>query len=491
MKGRTNRIFVICASAMIIFGIIPMKADASPTYYGGIFGGGGNTYGESIAVDSNGNIFITGSTSANNTTFPLKNASDDSLGGSWDAFVGKLMPNLIDFVYLTYLGGNSSDFGRGIAIDSNGNVYVTGYTNSDDFPTTSGAYDTTLNGNSYDVFVTKLDSSGSIVYSTYIGGNESDYGYDIAQYDNCAYVVGDTFSSNFPVSDDAYDQSLNGTRDAFVTKLDSLGQGVVYSTYLGGIGDDYGRGIAMGVADVYVTGFTNSSDFPTTVNAYDTSYNHASGSFLFDAFVTKLNLTTTIYYSTYLGGSGDDMGYGIIVDSSIEWSAFVTGTTNSTNFPTTTGAYTTSLQGYWDAFVTKLNKTGSSLNYSTYLGGSGTGNGEKGLSIAVNLTGNNAILTGVTDSDDFPTTDDALDPTFNGSLDAFVTVLNYNGSGIVYSSYLGGEGNDQGNDIAARVTGDVYVTGRTSSDDFPTHEDTNLDQPGPNVDGFVSRFETL
>jgi hypothetical protein len=392
-------------------------------------------------------------------------------------------PLVIDpgLLYSTYLGGGSTDRGNPIAVDAAGNAYVTGLTTSTDFPTTTGAFDTSHNGGD-DAFVTKLNATGSaLVYSTYLGGSSSDEGFGI-RVDTLgnAYLTGRTASTNFPTTLGAFDTSHNGGDDAFVTKLDATGAALLYSTYLGGSGGDRGAGIALDLAgSAHVTGETNS-DGLATIGAFDTT---RSGT---DAFVTKLNATGSARaYSTYLGGSGADRGFGIAVDGS--GSAYVTGETDSNNFPTTSGAFRTSRVGGVDAFVTKLNATGTApLVYSTYLGGSAA---DRGFGIALD-TGGNAYLTGETDSANFPTTAGAFDTVRNG-IDAFVTKLNPAGSALVYSTFLGGSNADQGFGIAVDPAGNAYVTGQTQSNNFPTTTGAFDETFNNNGDAFVTKLDMI
>ncbi len=326
----------------------------------------------------------------------------------------KAHPLVIDpvLVYSTYLGGSSWDGGYGIAVDVSGNAYVMGRTYSTDFPVTPGAYDITPNGG-WDVFVAKLDGGGSsIVYATYLGGSTHDGGNSIAvDGSGNAYVTGETQSMDFPATPGTHDTTLNGLDDVFVAKLDGSGSSLLYSTYLGGGSDDDGQGIAVDVSgNAYVTGYTNSSNFPTTPEAYDTTQNGA------DMFVVKLDSSgASLFYSTYVGGSGADISHGIAVDGL--GNAYVTGLTLSTDFPSTPGAYDTTQNGSYDAFVAKLDGSGSSLLYSTYLGGSYDDRG--GFGIAVDGLGN-VYVTGWTMSTDFPTTPGAYDTTQNGDNDVFV-----------------------------------------------------------------------
>ncbi|MFB3897729.1 MAG: SBBP repeat-containing protein, partial [bacterium] len=330
-------------------------------------------------------------------------------------------------LYSTYLGGESGDIGKAIAIDSSDNAYITGFTGSLHFPITQGVFDTSFNGRNYDVFVAKINSSGTeLIYSTYLGGEYDDYGYDIA-LDNLgnAYITGYTGSSNFPTTPNAFDTSLytlgfppSGNQDTFITKLNATGSTLIYSTYLGGEDGDYGQSIAIdSMGNAYITGLTASYLFPTTPGAYDTSLHNSS-----DAFVSKLNVDgTALIYSTYLGGTDYDFGSGIAVD--YLGNAYITGYTDSLNYPITLDAInSTSNGGNRDAFITELNSNGSALLYSTYLGGE---NDDYGYSLAVDSSGN-CYVTGMTSSPNFPTTINAFDTSYNGGCDAFVTKVSLN-----------------------------------------------------------------
>ncbi|MBC8490251.1 MAG: SBBP repeat-containing protein, partial [Bacteroidetes bacterium] len=349
-------------------------------------------------------------------------------------------PLIIDptLSYSTYLGGSSDDDGYGIAVDSNGNAYIAGYTKSTDFPTASAIYGN--NSGSWDAFIAKINSNGSaLVYSTYLGGSNNetvDMGIAVDS-DGNAYVTGYTNSTDFPTASAIYGE-LSGITDAFVTKINVDGSSLVYSTYLGGSRNEDGKGIAVdGNSNAYVTGRTNSTDFPTASAIYG---NFAGG--VTDAFVTKINADgSALVYSTYLGGSNDDgTEMGIAVDS--DGNAYVTGNTNSNDFPIVSAIYE-ELAGGQDSFVTKINSDGSTLVYSTYLGGSGT---DGGKGIAVDNDGN-AYVAGNTSSNDFPIASAIYEEPAGGS-DAFVTKINSNGSAFVYSTYLGGSGTDGGKGIA-------------------------------------------
>jgi hypothetical protein len=335
--------------------------------------------------------------------------------GGWGIEVGSYDPTqllVIDpLVYSTYIGGSDGQGGLAIAVDGSGNAYVTGSTSSLDYDVTPGAFQTT-NGGQSDVFVTKLNATGTaLVYSTYIGGSWYDYGNAIAvDGSGNAYVTGYTESTNYDVTPGAFQTTRGGGRDVFVTKLNATGTALVYSTYIGGGRDDYGNAIAVdGSGNAYVTGSTWSTDYDVTPGAFQTTNGGER-----DVFVTKLNATgTALVYSTYIGGSRDDYGNAIAVDGS--GNAYVTGSTWSTDYDVTPGAFQTTNGGYSDVFVTKLNATGTALVYSTYIGGSDT---DRGRAIAVDGSGN-AYVAGTTYSTNYDVTPGAFQTTNGGRAGCF------------------------------------------------------------------------
>jgi hypothetical protein len=429
--------------------------------YSTYLGGKDFDYGDSIAVDANGEAYVTGLVFS--VRFPGLRGEEFQASGSGDVLVAKLSRNGSQLLYSTYIGGSSQDVAYGIAVDPKGNAYVTGYTRSQDFPTTRNTVQPRFVSKAgQNAFVTRLDPLGSLSYSTYLGGTGSDTGRGITvDSSGDAYVTGYTTSGDFPTSERAFQKSLAGQQNAFVTKLSANGGRVEYSTFLGGDDYDFGFGIAVNrEGNAYVTGTTwgvFNSTFPTTTNAFQTVY--AGGG---DAFVSKLSTDgSSLVYSTLLGGAGNDGGRGIALDTG--GSAYVTGFTLSNAFPITAGALQTTLNGTEDAFVTKLSSDGSKLGYSTYLGGSGN---DATYGIAVGTNGY-AYVTGFTLSPDFPTTASPIQ-TANGSWrEPFVTALNATGTQLAYSTYLGGSNGDSGYAIAVDSGDNAYVTGYTNSLDFP------------------------
>jgi hypothetical protein len=447
------------------FEVAPHKSQYAlvldPTLVYSTYLGGNYASGYGITADSSGNAYVTGE--APGTDFPTTPGAFQTSVVAGGAFVTKLNPSGSALVYSTYLGGTGingnteySQLGSGIAADSSGNAYVVGTSQTADFPTTPGAFQTSLAGGQ-NAFVTKLNPSGSaLVYSTYLGGTYAEDGSSIAvDPSGNAYVTGWTGSSDFPTTPGAFQTSLAG--GAFVTKLNPSGSALVYSGILPG----GASGIALdSLGNAYVTG-TAGNNLPTTPGAFQTSFTGVE-----DAWVTKLNPSgTALVYCTYLSG-GYDFGNGIAVDSS--GNAYVIGYTYSPTFPTTPGAFQillTASPNWPNTFVSELNPSGSALAYSTYLGG---GN-EIGSGIALDSIGN-VYVTGYTASSSFPVTPNAIQATLGGGYDAFLSQLYPAGKGVadlLYSSYLGGGGDDLGYGIAVDPGGNVYLTGDTSSPDFP------------------------
>jgi hypothetical protein len=473
---------------------IPLVIDpvlSYATYFGGTTG---NEQGNGIAVDAAGNVYVTGSTTS--TDFPTTTGAFQTTLPYGGAFVAKLNPGAsgaASLVYSTYLGGHTgSANGAGIAVDSSGNAYVTGTTGATDFPTTSGAFRTTApaNGGGAD-FVAKLNAAGSaLIYSTYLGGNaggEPDQALGIAvDPGGNACVTGFAVSLDFPTTPGAFQATFGGgSSDVFVTKLNATGSALLYSTYLGGSGSDgetlqwfEGAVLANGIAvdssgNIYVTGATDSPNFPTTVGAFQPALSGSFGSYL-----AKINPSASgaasLVYSTYLSGGTTNA---IAVDSA--GNAYVTGLVggpgSGTYFPITPGAFQTVFAGtIGNAFVAKLNAAGSALAYSTYLGGSGTaGTGEAaGNSITVDAAGDAFVGGSTYNQTDFPTVNPVEAASDLGN--AFVTEFNPAGTALLFSTTLGGpvsfakSNGTHGFAIAVDLAGNIYLTGLTQTDLFPT-----------------------
>ncbi len=426
--------------------------------YSTYLGGGGTDYGRDIAV-SGDNAYVTGSTDSLN--FPLRDEAQIDKPGT-DAFVSKFSADGTRLVYSTYLGGGAEDQGLGIAV-GDGNAYVTGSTESTDFPVKSGRYQADQPG--LDAFVVKLSPDGSdLDYSTYLGGGGADRAMGIAVADGTAFVTGSTDSIDFPLV--AAMQADQPGPDAFVAKLRKDGSGLVFSTYLGGGAADDGLSIAVDDGDAYVTGSTESTDFPLA-DPYQVDQPGTDG------FVVKLSGSGDIEYGTYLGGAGADRGLGIAAD---DGNAYVTGSTASADFPIENRLQTD--QPGTDAFVVKLTRTGDDVVYSTYLGGALE---DRGLGIAV--SDGSAYVTGGTASADFPTRNryQADQP----GLDAFVVKLRQDGTQLVYGSHLGGGGSDEGYAVAV-AGGHAYLVGATDSLNFPTKNRIQANQVG--IDSFVTKL---
>jgi hypothetical protein len=383
--------------------------------------------------------------------------------------------------YSTYLGGTGNDYATSLVVDSTGNAYVTGYTASANFPTTAGSFQTSCGGGTacssthINAFVTKLNSTGTaLVYSTYLGGSAKDYGYGIAiDASGDAFIAGTTFSNDFPTTAGAYQTACGGGTcadgDVFIAELNSTGSGLVYSTLLGGKSANQANAIVVDSSgNAYFTGYTRSANYPVTPGVFQGLCGSCKTGFV-DSYVTKLNSTgTALVYSTFLGGNNADVGYAIALDSSEN--VYVTGYTYSTNFPTTPGAFQTTLGGPTSAFVTKINSTASAKIYSTYLNGSATGTSACaacGSAITADAEGN-AYVAGLTWETNFPTTTGAYQTTFGGGFhDAFVTKFSSTGT-LIYSTYIGGSGDDGATSILVDSNGTAYIKGNTFSSNFPT-----------------------
>lgn len=480
------------------------------TYYGGTM----NDTANGMALDSSGNIYFAGTTSS--IDFPVFNAFDPTNpnGGIGPAaFVTKLDPTGTTQIFSTYFGGTSFEIGNAMAVDAGGNVYIGGITGSTDLPLTGNAFQNVLPGNTAG-FITKFDPTGqSLLFSSYLGGNFSSSVNAIAVNSSAdAFLVGQTTSNTFPVSPNGFQkQPKSPTADAFVTELNTNGPGgpadLIYSSYLGGSASggingnpgmcDTATGVAIDSArNFYVTGTAFSTDYPTngTLAPFQASLSGPN-----DAFLTVLSSTiggqAGLLYSTYLGGTGNEQGAGIALDSTNN--AYITGFTSSTDYPVTSGVFQSVLGGGSgsDGFVAKFNPAASgsaSLIYSTYLGGS---NGDFPAAIVLDSIGD-VYVAGQTFSQDYPTSNAVQDSNnaLNGSGNAFASELDPNGANLIFSTFLGGSGTTVGGDgangIAIDSLGNIYLTGFANSTNFPVtnnaFQPSNADSTGMTADAFLS-----
>jgi hypothetical protein len=402
--------------------VTKLASDGATVLWSTYFGASGEDIGRAVATGPNGDVFVTGYTGSAN--FPVTaGAWKTTFAGAADGFVARFSGSTGALVYSTFVGGSWNDSPRGIGVDASGCAVIGGFTNSNDFPTTSGVVRPSRSPGLFDGsdgFVTKISANGSsVVYSTFLGTNSgTDQVLALAlDASGCATVTGWTASASFPTTAGAFDRTLTMDHKAFVTRLNATATGYVFSTYLGGTSyNTEGDGVAVDAAGAaYVTGCTSSSDFPTTSGAPQRTL--ATGP---DAFISKISANgSSLVWSTYLGGSGSDCGYGITCSSGGQ--VAVVGSVASANFPTTAGAFRTSLVGSTDGFSTVINATGTHLVYSTYLGSSGT---DCANGVAIQSSGH-VVVGGATDNASFPSTSMAheAEQSSAGVNDIFVSSL--------------------------------------------------------------------
>lgn len=419
-----------------------------------------NDSGYAIAVDSSGNVFITGTTSS--ADFPTTaGVYDTSYNSSADVFVSKFNSTLTQLMASTFLGGSSDDTPYALKIDNSDSVYLTGQTASSAFPTTAGVYDTSQNGGD-DVFVSILNNTlTSLSASTFLGGTLNDRAYAMAIDGSGNIFVGGTATAGFPTTGGAYDTS-SVSSDAFVAKFNSTLTSLSASTFIGGdTGAEGGwgvtppRGMAIdGSGNVYAITATNFSDFPTTLGAYDRVYNDGSDTAIFELN----NSLTSLVASTFLGGSATDEPNSMVLDGA--GNVFLVGYTGSSNFPTTGGAYDTSYGGV-DVFISKLDSGLTTLLSSTFFGSA-----DYATFIGVD-SANSIYITGISTDGSIPTTTSAYDTSYSSSNDGFVAKFNNTLTSLSASTFLGATGNDVPYSFTILSSGNVYVTGSTYSTDFP------------------------
>jgi uncharacterized repeat protein (TIGR01451 family) len=457
----------------------PAESQSSPISpaitFSTLLGGISDDQITSIAFDPAGNVYVAGTATSPDLPVTPGAFQKTVTSGVSHVFVAKLNPQGTTILYLTYLGGSNTDEADSIAVDAAGNAYVAGATLSSDFPVTAGAMQTNYGGKGNvlgDAFVTKLDPTGShLVYSTFLGGNSDDAAHGIAiNAQGEAFITGVTGSVNFPVTAGAFQQSYGGARlsyaaggDAFVAKINATGSRLIYSTFLGRDGQDAANAIALdGAENAVIVGGTALGNFPTTANAVQRSYAGGPGAYASDgdAFIAKLNSTgTDLIFSTYLGGSSADNAAHVSLDAA--GNSYVQGNTTSTNFPMAHALQAT-FGGKNDDFLACLNPTGDALIYSTYFGGHANSSGS--VSGTVDAAGN-LYITGNSDSTNLHLVN-AFQP-YLGNADGYVARLDPTGGALIYLSWLGGTDVDYPNTIARDPFGNLWIAGFTVSKDYP------------------------
>ncbi|UCF08082.1 MAG: SBBP repeat-containing protein [Thermoplasmata archaeon] len=446
----------------------------------GFLGGSGSDYASDVAIDDSNNIIILGTTSSSD--FPNTTGAYQTDGG--DIVLTKMNKKATDLIFSTYLGDVRGDYPYGLEVDENNDIYVSGQTWSQDFPTTPGVLQESDPSGTYpDVFVLKLNAQGNnLLYSTYVGGTQSDYAYDIKVRNGNAYVVGSTLSYDFPyVGSPSMDP--HGTVLFFI--LNSDGSNLLNSAFWGGWANEFGYSLAIdGNGSVVVGGVTNSLDFPTTPDAYQTTVNDTNNAFL----LKYQPSTNSLIFSTYIGGDTWEYIRSIhINDGTGIYFAGPTGkpAEGAKSYPTTSGSFDKTINGNRDLFISKMDPSGSSLIYSTFIGGDGE---EEAGRIDVDSQGN-VFFTGTVDSGvNFTVTPDCYDSSHNGDDDAFVMILNNNGSDLIYSSFLGGNSSDSGNACLITEANEFLILGTTASYDFPVTNGSYQTENKGYSDIFITKF---
>jgi hypothetical protein len=428
--------------------------------YSSYLGGTDTEHGCGADVDRLCGLYVTGDTLS--VDYPVKAGSFDvTQNGDFDVFVTKIDPTGGHIIYSTFVGGANGDFGHGIAVNDDFEAFISGGTESANFPVTLGAADTSYNG-SGDAYLTKLSADGgSLVFSSFLGGSggEGSLGGQALAIDatGAVFLTGFSGSANFPATAGAFDSSLNGLADVFAAKFAPDGSSMAYATLIGGVEIDIGNAVDIDdQGNLYIVGFAESDDYPTTAGAFETTPNGFS-----NGIVTKVNSTGgALMFSSFAGGSSEVIrGVGVENDE-----AFVAGYTFSSILPVTAGAFDTTAGGNGDGFVMRFDVSGSTIQYASYLGGTGV---DVINDVDTDVLGN-AYYAGTTDSVDFPVTPTAFDTTFNGVRDAFCARASADGSVLEYSSYVGGSGNDVSYALNVHDIGAFYMVGGTLSADFPT-----------------------
>ena len=456
MKRYLNYSTVIILSLLSII-TVNNYAQTPHIEYSTYIGGRSWDYGHSITVDDSGYAYIAGQANSNNYPVTIS-AFDRTENGSCDILVTKLNRSGSGLIYSTFIGGSGIDDTRKVFVDKTGCVFITGSTKSPNFPTTANA----LQGNAEGYFL-KLGAQGdSLKYSSRWAGGER----VLLDGEGNVIILGGTNSGSFPTTENAYCRTLAGGNDLFIAKIDINTNTIIFSTLIGGSGDEWASSMTLDSQNnIIIAGQTTSENYPEKGNTFATFNSDKS-----NVFVTKLKSDGTgLIYSTLVGGNDNDWPFDVAVD--LNNNVFVTGGTQSGNFPISNLAFDTSYSGGQDAFLFKLSADGSRLIYSTFIGGSDK---DGGRGVVVDKEGK-AYVTGCTRSTNFPVTSDAFDKTYKGGGtdqwawgDPFLLVMNPEGSQVIYSTYFGGSNDEEAYGIAMDNRGDIYLSGVTSSLNFPT-----------------------
>ncbi len=475
MRPSIALLLMLLSTSFIPVGFSTDSQFLASTFLGGR--GDDSYYVASVAVDAEGNIYVAGDTSSDD--FPTtEGALDTTFNGGKDIFVSKFDPGLTRLLASTYLGGSGEEFGCGLAIDGDGNVIISGQTDSTDFPTTERSFDRSHNGNK-DVFVSKLSGDlTALLASTYLGGSGGDTvfrSFMAMDDEGDIYLTCYTESINYPVTEGAYDTTYNGAGDIAITQLDASLIRVIASTFVGAERNDWPYAIGYSPSGVYVTGHTDSTGFPASDNAYDTGYNGGT-----DVFVCALDKDLeTMIGATFLGGSGFDNTCSLLIESSGD--VVVAGHTASRNFPTTINAYSEDYGGGdRDIFVSRLDPDLSNLKHSTLLGGSSSDI----QPLLAQLPDGTLALTGETRSRDFPFTNGLFK---GGESDYVLCVLDPPISELLYSLSVGGSERDGFGGIVSEEEY-VIIAGRTRSADLDIQETGYDPSHNDNLDVFVIKL---
>ncbi|MFO7789171.1 MAG: SBBP repeat-containing protein [Bacteroidales bacterium] len=456
-------------------------------------GGTSNDYGRNMGFDQNGKLFITGYTWSGD--YPTTAGVYDQTynGGDYDVFVSRFDSTLTTLEASTFIGGSLFDMGMNLSIEpSSGDVIVTGYVDSNDFPTTAGAYSGTFSGGDSDIFICRLSNDlSSLLASTYLGGSDEEESSSIIidEATNEIYITGYTLSADYPTTPGAHDEILDGSGEAvFVSQLDYDLTSLTNSTFIEGGNSDKAESMIFDQNDdIVLTGHTNSYDFPTSAGAYDLTHNSSN-----DVFLTRIsNDLSSIMHSTFVGGSSYERGNDLLIDP--DDNIFVTGYTASTDFPTTTGAFNESFNDSNDSYVFKMSGDLSTLINSTFIGGSYW---DYAYGIVFDED-DNIFIAGNTYSADFPTTTGAYDTVHSvpdaSSTDVFISKLDTSLTNVLSSTFIGGTSFDYLEDIILDMYNQVFVTGYTASGDYPTtpgvYQESYNGTPVSSREVFISKFD--